>query len=154
MKSIGDLLTGNWRAAVIGAAAMLALCTSCQVVDVPVELPEEQTPIETPEEIVEPEYEQVGAIAGVGPNGDFVVIRLASGSDVTVGEKLSVMFAGAETAVVKVAPQRDGQLVTADKVYGSPSKGSGVFRIETPGVAEEVSEEDVDPVLGLEVPAE
>ena len=130
-SSIARFFVGTRVVAATAAALMAA--TSCQVLETPQEtVPEPTGP--KPPQIVEPVHTPVGTVLAVGGNNEYVVIRLNPGATAEIGERLSVMFAGTETAVLKVAPQRTDDLVTADVEIGSPAKDSEVVRIETPSV--------------------
>lgn len=148
-SSIAHSFVGRRVAATAAAVATLVAVTSCQVLEAPKEeLPEEPIP-QTPQ-IVEPVLTPVGTLVAVGGSNEYVVIRLLPGATAEIGERLSVRFAGTETAVVKVAPQRTGDLVTADVEIGSPAKDSEVVRIETPSVG---GPSEAAPEGGAAVPA-
>lgn len=80
------------------------------------------------EEVVAPVEVRVGRIMGVGESGRFVVIALDQGATVETGDTLKARFSGSQTAVLKVSPERQGNLVTADVVAGTPAKDHEVVK--------------------------
>lgn len=146
--SIIQSIVGARVVAACAAVAAVFAVTSCQVLEAPEKTLPELAPIEETPEVVEPVVTPIGTVLAVGKGGAFVVVRVNEGVDVAIGEKLSVMFAGTETAVVKVAPQRTDNLVTADVVIGSPAKDSQVVRIDQPGTAEAYVPSEMPPPVG------
>ena len=83
----------------------------------------------TEEEVVEEAIPvRVGRVMAVGESGRFVVVSLDIGAEVSTGDTLKARFAGSQTAVLKVSPERQGRLVTADVVAGTPAKDHEVVK--------------------------
>lgn len=129
---IRSLFTMRMLSPCVALAVAVMLGTSCQpkneeilTTDV-VETPDGNSTAEVKE--VEPVEVPVGRVMGVGEEGRFVVIALDQGATVETGDTLKARFAGAQTAVLKVSPERQGNLVTADVMAGTPAKDHQVVK--------------------------
>lgn len=118
------------RYIVLATAAFLgASCVTEDEEVVPVDTTGAANDIPTAEVVeVEPVEARVGRIMGVGESGRFVVVALDQGVTVETGDTLKARFAGSQTAVLKVSPERQGSLVTADVVAGTPAKDHEVVK--------------------------
>ena len=118
--------------AVAAAAMFCASCTQKAEEEVLADVTGAQGGTPTTEVVEEvevvPEQVRVGRIMGVGEEGRFVVIALDQGATVETGDTLKARFADSQTAVLKVSPERQGNLVTADVVLGTPAKDHEVVK--------------------------
>lgn len=117
----------------LAAAVMLgASCTKKDKEEIPADATGAQNDIPTAEVVDEvevvPDEVRVGRIMGVGESRRFVVISLDQGATVETGDTLKARFADSQTAVLKVSPERQGNLVTADVVAGTPAKDHEVVK--------------------------
>ncbi len=115
--------------ALVASIMLGASCTQKDEEVIPADITGDQNDIPTTEVVeVVPEEVRVGRIMGVGESGRFVVVALDQGATVETGDTLKARFAGSQTAVLKVSPERQGNLVTADVVAGTPAKDHEVVK--------------------------
>lgn len=62
-----------------------------------------------------------------------MVVQLDAGQEAQSGEDLSVRFAGVEVGRVRVSPERNNRLITADVTVGTVEKGYEVVRVPKGG---------------------